>query len=121
MEKMNKYMIVSAALLIATMAHADAGLPDPTRPADYSVTRTIKQITPKQRTEFNVNAIRISELDRSAIINGRLLRVGDDIGTAKIKEINAVEVVLDYERKLLTIPLYSQGVTKQFLTSESED
>ncbi len=95
MEKMNKYMIVSAVLLIATMAHADAGLPDPTRPADYSVTRTIKQITPKQRTEFSVNAIRISELDRSAIINGKLLRVGDDIGTAKIKEINAVEQALE--------------------------
>jgi MSHA biogenesis protein MshK len=120
-EKMNKYMIASAVLLIATMAQADAGLPDPTRPADYSVTRTIKQITPKQRTEFSVNAIRISEFDRSAIINGRLLRVGNEIGTAKIREINATEVVLEYERKLLTVPLYSQSISKQFKTPKNEE
>ena len=121
MEKMNKNMLASAALVIATMAHADAGLPDPTRPADYSVTRTIKQITPKQRIEFSVNAIRISELDRSAIINGRLLRVGDEIGTAKIREIRATEVVLEHERKLIIIPLYSLSISKRFKTSKIED
>lgn len=114
-------MVGVLVLLIATIAGADAGLPDPTRPADYSVTRVIKQAEPKQRTEFSVNAIRISEVDRSAIINGRLVRIGDEIGLAKVKEINAAAVILDYERKMLTIPLYSQGITKQFLSPETEE
>ena len=108
-------------LMVAVMAHADAGLPDPTRPADYSRTRVIKQDSPKQRAEFSVNAIRISDLDRSAIVNGSMVRVGDEIGAATVKEINAAAVVLDYERKLIIIPLYSQNISKQFKTRESKD
>lgn len=106
------------ALFIAGLARADAGLPDPTRPADFSTVSSIQQVMPKPRAEFNLNAIRISAVDRSAMINGRLVRVGDDVGTAKVIAINTVDVVLDYERKLITVPLYAQGISKQFLNPE---
>jgi len=106
---------------IASMARVDAGLPDPTRPADYSVTRVIKEDLSRQKVEFSVNAIRISESDRSAIVNGKMVRVGDDIGNAKVKAINAKGVVLDYERKLLSVPLYARGISKKFNTSEGKD
>ena len=121
MGMMKKNTIGVLVLLIAAVACADAGLPDPTRPADYSVARIVRQSVPKQRAEFNVNAIRISEVDRSAIVNGSLVRVGDYVGVAKVKEINNVEVVLVYERKLITLPLFSQGISKQFKTPEIKD
>ena len=116
-----KNMTCALYLLITTTVNADVGLSDPTRPADYSVAISAKQVAPQKRTEFNLNAIRISNEDRSAIVNGRLVRVGDDIGTAKVREINKQDVVLDYERKQLTIPLYAQGVTKDYKTPTGEN
>ncbi len=100
------------------MAYADSNLPDPTRPADYSVSYSVEQISPKKRAEFKLNAIRVSDIDRSAIVNGRLVRVGDDIGTAKVREINSQDVVLDYDRKLITIPLYAKAINKNYKTTE---
>ncbi len=121
MTMMNRNTIILLVSGIAGLARADAGLPDPTRPADYSVARVIKEDISRQRTEFSVNAIRISGTDRSAIINGKIVRVGDDIGTAKVKAINTMEVVLNYERKLMVVPLYARGISKQFKTSEVKD
>ncbi len=118
---MNINTIGVLLLFVAAVARTDAALPDPTRPADYSLTRLVIQDARKQKTEFNVNAIRISDIDRSAIINGRIVRVGDEINTATVKEINAAEVVLDYERKLVVIPLYSQDISKQFKSPEMKD
>ncbi len=117
-----KRQLLAVLLLVSTiMAHADAGLPDPTRPADYSVTRVVQQELPRRKTEFSVSVIRISEIDRSAVVNGKMVRVGDDIGSAKIKEINAVEVVLDYERKLIVVPLFARGISKQYKTVAGKD
>lgn len=113
-------MLGTLVLLAATLANADAGLPDPTRPADYSVARIVTQELPRQRAEFSLNAIRISASDRSAVINGKLVRVGDEIGTATVREISITEVTLDYERKLLSIPLYAQGFTKRFTSPETK-
>ncbi|NKB38814.1 MAG: hypothetical protein GKR93_16910 [Gammaproteobacteria bacterium] len=93
-----------------------ATLPDPTRPANFSSSFISTALVPKQRAEFNVRAIRISETDRSAIVNGKLVRVGDEIGAARVSEIKSFEIVLDYERKLLTIPLYAQSIDKQYKT-----
>lgn len=115
---LNIHIAITLVFASALIVRADAGLPDPTRPADYSVTRVIKQALPGQRTIFSLNAIRISETDRSAIINGMIVRVGDEISNARVKEINAVEVILDYERKLLTVPLYAREISKQYKTSK---
>ena len=74
-------------MLFTSTVSADVGLSDPTRPADYSAAVSVSQVKPKKRDEFSLNAIRISDEDRSAIVNGRLVRVGDDIGTAKVKKL----------------------------------
>jgi hypothetical protein len=108
-------------LFIATTMRADADLPDPTRPADYSVAISVKQAAPKTRAEYKLNAVRISVDDRSAIVNGRLVRVGDEIGKAKVKEINIQNIVLDYERKMMTVPLYANGINKLYKNSERKN
>ena len=121
MEMVIRNTISILLLLMTTMAVADAGLPDPTRPADYSAAAAVQHLTPKTRAEFSVNAIRISDLGRSAIVNGRLICEGDEIGTARVKQINAANVVLDYERELVTIPLYAEGIKKHYKTPGDKD
>ena len=106
-----------AIYIFAGNAVAETGtLPDPTRPANYSSSFTSGPVITKQRAEFSVRAIRISVTDRSAIVNGKLVRVGDEIGAAKVNEIKSFEVVLDYERQRVTIPLYARQVDKQYKT-----
>ncbi len=94
---------------------AVAGLPDPTRPADYSDAPVMLELyeLPKELVEWKVTAIRISENERSAIVNGRLVRTGDVIGPARIVEINPVNVILDYEDKQVIVRLYSDVVLKK--------
>ena len=98
-----------------------SNLPDPTRPANYSASFSSAPVVARERPDFRVRAIRISEQDRSAIINGMLVRVGDEVGTAKVSEIKNQEVVLDYERKQVRIPLYARNVDKQFKTAVSTE
>lgn len=116
-----KINLLVLIILLTGSAHADAALPDPTRPPDFSRVQIVRQDVPKRQSEFSVNAIRISDSDRSAIVNGQIVRVGEVIGTAVVKEINLHEVILDYDRKELTLPLYSGGISKQFKTSVNED
>lgn len=93
---------------------AVAELPDPTRPADYSET-VVQELyeLPKELVEWKVTVIRISGNDRSAIVNGRLVRAGDEIGPARIVEINPGNVILDYEDKQVVVRLYNDVVHKK--------
>lgn len=116
----NTFISILIVLLLALPLGAATGLPDPTRPPDYSESRSITQVLPRKREEFRVNAIRISETDRSAIVNGVVVREGDEVGNARVEEITSLQVVLAYERKLLTVPLYASGVQKQFIKPDKD-
>ena len=111
---LNTFISVLIILVITWSVSAQEALPDPTRPANYSSTLSLPAVLPKKGMEFNVNAIRISKTDRSAIVNGIVVREGDEINSAIVKEISELQVLLAYERKLLPVPLYKQGVIKQF-------
>ena len=115
---LNTIVSIVIILMMAWSLNAQTSLPDPTRPANYSSAVTLKPILPKKSAEFNVNAIRISATDRSAIVNGVVVREGDEINSAIVQEISELQVLLAYERKLLPIPLYKQGVIKQFKESD---
>ena len=56
-------------------------LPDPTRPAQYQETLSTQDMT-QSELEWNLTAIRISDKDRSAIVNGQIIRPGQIIGPA---------------------------------------
>lgn len=68
---------------------------------------------PKELIEWKVTVIRISGNERSAVINGKLVRTGDEIGPAKIIEINPGNVILHYEDKQVVVRLYSDSVHKK--------
>lgn len=98
------------------------GLPDPTRPANYIVKDTesvfIEVIDTKEKISWRVSAIRISTDDRTAIVNGKLVRIGDEISSGIISEINPLSVIVDYEDQKLIVRLFSHQVNKIYKTSK---
>ena len=114
--KRNLVIVITSCVMMLGNAFAMAGLPDPTRPANYSeAPPEIIEVyeLPKELIDWRVTAIRITDRDRSAIVNGQLVRVGDQIGPAKILEINPAAVVLDYEKKQVYVRLFSDVVDKK--------
>ncbi len=97
---------------------ANAELPDPTRPATYMVMERepvfFEEIEVKGKINWKLSAIRISAEDRTAILNGKLVRAGDDIDSAKVLEINPLSVVIDDEDQKLIVRLYNTEVIKNY-------
>lgn len=88
-------------------------MPDPTRPPDYTVNIQQTEETPATVTKFNLTAIRRDRDDRSAIINGHLVRVGDMVGQARVLEIHPAEVVLYHDQRRQVVRLYDRLVKKE--------
>lgn len=85
-------------------------LPDPTRPADFTGQSAIKTEIPREFLNWHVRAIRLSASGKNAIVNGRLVRVGDKIDSAKIVAITSNTVVLSHDRKRVTLKLLPEDV-----------
>lgn len=103
---------VMATLLLLAQGYGDT-LPDPTRPADFFSRSVIQEERPQELINWHVTAIRTSTAGRSAIVNGKLVKVGDEIGSATVLEITSKSVVLDYLRKQLEINLIPRGIEKK--------
>lgn len=116
-EQMNKnvFLFITVFILNNGPVSAMAELPDPTRPADYLAAQDVIEVyeLPKEFIDWNVTAIRIKKDDRSAIINDQLVRVGEQVGPAKVIEIKPVSVLLDYEGKHVVVRLFSDIVEKK--------
>lgn len=100
------------------IALAKAELPDPTRPAAYRPENLepvfFEEVSVKENINWKLSAIRISDNDRTAILNGKLVRTGDDIGPAKVLEINPLSVVIDHEERKLIVRLFNIKVIKNY-------
>ena len=108
--------------MLPEMLLAVAELPDPTRPATYVVKNIepvfFEEINVKQSINWKLSAIRISDNDRTAILNGKLVRAGDDIGPAKVLEINPLSVVIDHEERKLIVRLFNTKVIKDYKSNK---
>ncbi len=119
-----KNIQIFAFALLPMLVIAKAELPDPTRPATYMV----KDVEPiyvevfdentKEKVSWTLSAIRISEKDRTAIVNGKLVRVGDDIDQAKVLEIKPLSVVIDHNDQKLIVRLFNNQVVKDYKSSK---
>ena len=109
------YITLITTALYQGSVSAVAELPDPTRPADYYVAPVTVEVyeLPKELIDWNVSAIRIKDSDKSAIVNGQLVRTGDQIGSATVLEIKPVAVVLNYENKHVVVRLFGDSVDKK--------
>ena len=110
-------MRIVTALATAIFAW-HAGLPaaaqalhDPTRPADYySGPVRQAQVSDGSQPSWTVSAIRLSASGKSAIVNGRFVRVGDVIGNARVADIRADIVLLEIDRRQVDVPLLGISV-----------
>lgn len=110
---------VLITLLVSTHTIAVESLPDPTRPPQFQMAPVV-QALPVELVNWKVTAIRISASDRSAIINGAIVRTGDMLGSATIREILPDQVVLDHDNKQVTVRLFNQIIHKKSVTTEIE-
>ena len=101
-----RYALYLMSVACLPPVHAQA-LSDPTRPAGYGAGRVAEDL-PEELDDWKVTAIRISENDRAAIVNGTLLRAGDGSGPATVREIQPDRVILEYDGRMVEIRLYEQ-------------
>jgi MSHA biogenesis protein MshK len=90
---------IICALLLAGTVHAD-GIRDPMRPAG-AAPRVAK---PATQPSLKLEGI-IAGGSRVAIVNGRLVRAGDSIGSARILEVFANGVRYERAGKITTLTL----------------
>ncbi|MGB1800813.1 MAG: hypothetical protein ACPHLK_08300 [Gammaproteobacteria bacterium] len=95
-------------------------MPDPTRPANYLVETNepvfveVFSETTKEQVSWTLSAVRISDKDKTAIVNGELVRVGDEINQAKVLEIHSQSVLINHENQRLIVRLFNNHVIKNY-------
>jgi hypothetical protein len=122
MTKQVKIFCLFVLMFLPLVVNANAELPDPTRPANFFVEDTEPiyveefNIETKEKISWKLSAIRISDKDRTAIVNGKLVRIGDEVSSAIVAEINPLSVVMNYEDKKLIVRLFENQVIKDYKT-----
>jgi len=96
-------IIVSLGYCLSVQAQV---LPDPTRPATFAVSSVVQEL-PAELIDWKVTAIRISEGDRTAIVNDHIVRAGETLGPARIVEIQPAQVVIDYDNRMVAVRLFA--------------
>ncbi len=92
-------------MLLATLeVAAREPLRDPTRPYAWREVTPVVEI-PREVQEWHVTAVRIGRHNRSAIVNGRLVHVGEAFAQARVTAIDADAVVLDYQGNTVRVGL----------------
>ena len=109
---LKRLFLLAASIMVLGYAYADT-LPDPTRPANYSIQQASRKELPAQLIDWDVRAIKSSASGRNAVVNGKLVKVGDAIDKATIVDITPDTVVLTYERKPLVLRLMPESVKKR--------
>lgn len=114
MQKITTGMLLAVATGFWPMLNHSSPLPDPTRPANYFTRTTINEDLdlPEKVIDWKLTAIQISDRRRTAIVNGRILKAGDEIGNVTVLKITPNSVVLDYGGKQLVVNLIPYSVKK---------
>lgn len=99
-------MTAVAALLLSTGVAA-AELVDPTRPSHVRAPSENKTV---RAPAWHVESIIVSPTRRLAVVNGRLVGVGDRVGGAKVTEILPYEVQLEYQGEARRVSLVATRV-----------
>jgi hypothetical protein len=106
-------------VLAATVNGDAAGLTDPTRPVDYLPAAAAAPL-PEAMTDWKLTAVRIGAADRSAVLNGKVVRTGDVLGRARITEIRPGAVLVEYDRREVEVRLNGMSVKKKSAEAASE-
>lgn len=108
-------MLCSAALLAAQSQDKPAApgtLMDPMRPSTAEPEGKSTGKKPAGVNGFQLSAIRITREQRSAIVNGKSVRVGEHLGSARITAIQANSITLQQGGKTVTVSLLPLSIKK---------
>lgn len=106
-------------ILLLPLSVAAEPLPDPTRPFGYGVDPIVviqEEALPREQINWHLSGIRIAPDDRTAILNGRLLREGGTVDGAELIEIRPASVLIDFENKRIRVDLLNIDI-KQHRTA----
>lgn len=111
------FMIFNVTVLLGALMNAEPtaaqALPDPTRPYGFgSVVEIQQSFIADKKPEWRLSGIRINDKQRSAILNGRLVREGTDLGMATVVEIRPTELVLSQDHKQVVIKLLLSDIKR---------
>ena len=110
--------------ILPLQLQAMAELPDPTRPANFVIDSpepivfVEEEIETKEKINWRVSAIRISERGKSAIVNNKLVREGEEIGPGKVIEIKPLSVVIEHEDRKLIVRLFKNQIKKEYKSNK---
>jgi hypothetical protein len=110
-------ILLTILMFFPAFALANAELPDPTRPANYfseSKEPVFFQESKDGKRIWTLSAVRVSKKDRTAILNGKLVREGDKVNQAKVLEISPQSVVIEHDNKKLIVRLFNDLVIKKY-------
>ena len=102
--------ITLVMLLLAPALNLHATLDDPTRPPGH---RLVLPGGKAAGPSWHVNAIRIGEQQRSAIVNGRRVTLGDRIDGARVIDIQPSHVRLRYKQQDIAVRLVTGNIIKK--------
>lgn len=108
-----KWYVSSLSMVLPFLVFGES-MPDPTMPAGYSGGQLVREELPQELMKWDVRAIRLSDSGRIAVVNGRLVRIGDEIDSATVIDITAGTVVLEYDRKQLVLRLMPKDIKHRF-------
>ena len=101
MYKIIKLIVIFVLLPLSQYAFSGSK-EDPLRPPGYS--KTVVLPINKNKTWY-VNEILASEGRRIAIVNGKMVKVGDTVDGAKVIKIASDKVKLHYKNRIIDLPL----------------
>lgn len=101
-------MYKSVLLIALLLSHgvvvlADETLPDPTRPLEYSETKTVA-------AQLKLNSVLISGERKVAVINGQQLQENQWLGDKRVVHIRSNSVTLEDQGQLIVLSLYSKAI-----------
>lgn len=119
--KSYKLLASATALVLAVACQAAEeldGLVDPTAPINVSI--ALEDVGSVESDVFGfvrplfesytLNSVLIRSNDRIAVVNNQRVRVGEKVGAATVKRIDAKGVLLDVNGEPLSLSLYGEPV-----------
>ena len=99
-------LFVLSVLFFTPITHAQ--LDDPTRPPGYRLVLPGGKKAAATTIRFSLSSVRISSTRRTAVINDRMVEVGDKVNGAKVLAIYPSSVKLKKQNKVFTVRLLSR-------------
>lgn len=100
---------LALALLVGPAGAQNGELADPTRPPSVAGARPPAP-KPAPPTEWVLTLVKFSAAQRSAVVNGRVVREGGHVGGARVIAIERDAVILQYEGRRLRVALQRPAV-----------